>query len=267
MTIRDNPTFYQSGRRMIFNGTMTSEHCSDGPFVYQNIHTLGHKARFVEQHIEYMKRAAEECFGADAVPAISAIRLRKEIADLLAINKVSPNASTKVELRVDTEGNYSLLCGNATIYAGYSLRSIRPAAICVHSNMPMNNYPTSASIATRQMCDAVARSKSYRAAVIVESDGGVAIEPAMPVFVVKEYDVFTPAGCASVEFSLAERAIRQTGYRLTQRRVLTADINDADEIFWVDWQGVTSALQIGQRPCMDIIANRVADIMEKIKTL
>lgn len=214
-----------------------------------------------------MKRAAEECFGADAVPAISAIRLRKEIADLLAINKVSPNASTKVELRVDTEGNYSLLCGNATIYAGYSLRSIRPAAICVHSNMPMNNYPTSASIATRQMCDAVARSKSYRAAVIVESDGGVAIEPAMPVFVVKEYDVFTPAGCASVEFSLAERAIRQTGYRLTQRRVLTADINDADEIFWVDWQGVTSALQIGQRPCMDIIANRVADIMEKIKTL
>lgn len=252
---------------MIFNGTMTSEHCSDGPFVYQNIHTLGHKARFVEQHIEYVKRAAEECFGADAVPAISAIRLRKEIADLLAINKVSPNASTKVELRVDTEGDYSLHCGDATIYAGYSLRSIRPAAICVHSNMPMNNYPTSASIATRQMCDAVARSRGYRVAVIAESDGGVAIEPAMPVFIVKEYDVFTPAGCASVEFSLAERAIRQAGYRLTQRRVLTADINDADEIFWVDWQGVTSALQIGQRPCMDIIANRVADIMEKIKTL
>lgn len=246
---------------------MTSEHCSDGPFVYQNIHTLGHKARFVEQHIEYVKCAAKECFGADAVPAISAIRLRKEIADLLAINKVSPNASTKVELRVDTEGNYSLHCGDATIYAGYSLRSIRPAAICVHSNMPMNNYPTSASLATRQMCDATARSKGYRAAVIVESDGGVAIEPAMPVFIVKEYDVFTPAGCASVEFSLAERAIRQAGYRLTQRRVLTADINDADEIFWVDWQGVTSALQIGQRPCMDIIANRVADIMEKIKTL
>ncbi len=252
---------------MILNGTMTLEHCSDGPFVYQNIHTLGHKARFVEQHIEYVKRAAEECFGADAVPAISAIRLRKEIADLLAINKVSPNASTKVELRVDTEGNYSLHCGDATIYAGYSLRSIRPAAICVHSNMPMNNYPTSASLATRQMCDAVARSKGYRAAVIVESDGGVAIEPAMPVFVVKEYDVLTPTGCASVEFSLAERAIRQAGYRLTQRRVLTADINDADEIFWVDWQGVTSALQIGQRPCMDIIANRVANIMEKIKTL
>ncbi|MBE6213381.1 MAG: hypothetical protein E7131_01705 [Rikenellaceae bacterium] len=252
---------------MIFNGTMTLEHCSDGPFVYQNIHTLGHKARFVEQHIEYVKRAAEECFGADAVPAISAIRLRKEITDLLAINKVSPNASTKVELRVDTEGNYSLHCGDATIYAGYSLRSIRPAAICVHSNMPINNYPTSASLATRQMCDAVARSKGYRAAVIAESDGGVAIEPAMPVFIVKEYDVFTPAGCASVEFSLAERAIRQAGYRLTQRRVLTADINDADEIFWVDWQGVTSALQIGQRPCMDIIANRVADIMEKIKTL
>lgn len=252
---------------MILNGTMTLEHCSDGPFVYQNIHTLGHKARFVEQHIEYVKRAAEECFGADAVPAISAIRLRKEIADLLAINKVSPNASTKVELRVDTEGNYSLHCGDATIYAGYSLRSIRPAAICVHSNMPMNNYPTSASLATRQMCDAVARSKGYRAAVITESDGGVAIEPAMPVFIVKEYDVFTPTGCASMEFSLAERAIRQAGYRLTQRRVLTADINDADEIFWVDWQGVTSALQIGQRPCMDIIANRVADIMEKIKTL
>ena len=246
---------------------MTSEHCSDGPFVYQNIHTLGHKARFVEQHIEYVKRAAEECFGANAVPAISAIRLRKEIADLLAINNVSPNASTKVELRVDTEGDYSLHCGDATIYAGYSLRSIRPAAICVHSNMPMNNYPTSASIATRQMCDAVARSKGYRAAVIVESDGGVAIEPAMPVFIVKEYDVFTPAGCASVEFSLAERAIHQAGYRLTQCRVQTADINDADEIFWVDWQGVTSALQIGQRPCMDIIANRVADIMEKIKTL
>ena len=252
---------------MILNGTMTLEHCSDGPFVYQNIHTLGHKARFVEQHIEYVKHAAEECFGANAVPAISAIRLRKEIADLLAINKVSPNASTKVELRVDAEGNYSLHCGDATIYAGYSLRSIRPAAICVHSNMPMNNYPTSASLATRQICDAVARSKGYRVAVIVESDGGVAIEPAMPVFIVKEYDVFTPAGCASVEFSLAERAIRQAGYRLTQCRVLTADINDADEIFWVDWQGVTSALQIGQRPCMDIIANRVADIMEKIKTL
>lgn len=260
MTIRD-------GRRMIFNGTMTLEHCSDGPFVYQNIHTLGHKARFVEQHIEYVKRAAKEYFGANAVPAISAIRLRKEIADLLTINKVSPNASTKVELRVDTEGNYSLHCGDATIYAGYSLRSIRPAAICVHSNMPMNNYPTSASLATRQMCDAVARSKGYRVAVIAESDGDVAIEPAMPAFIVKEYDVFTPAGCASVEFSLAERAIRQAGYRLTQCRVLTADINDADEIFWVDWQGVTSALQIGQRPCMDIIANRVADIIEKIKTL
>jgi hypothetical protein len=89
----------------------------------------------------------------------------------------------------------------------------------------------------------------------------------MPVFIVKEYDVFTPTGCDSVEFLLAERAIRQAGYRLTQRRVLTADINDADEIFWVDWQGITSAMQIGQRPCMDIIANKVANIMEKIKTL
>lgn len=260
MTIRD-------GRRMIFNGMMTSEHCSDGPFVYQNIHTFGHKARFVEQHIEYVKRAAEEYFGANAVPKISATRLREEIATLLKFNDISPNASTKVELRVDAGSNYYLLCGKATIYAGYSLRSIRPAAICVHSNMPMNNYPTSASLATRQMCDAVARSKGYRAAVIVEDDGGVAIEPAMPVFIVKEYDVFTPTGCDSVEFLLAERAIRQAGYRLTQRRVLTADINDADEIFWVDWQGITSAMQIGQRPCMDIIANKVANIMEKIKTL
>lgn len=247
---------------MILNGELIMEYPQAVPYIYQNIHTINHKARFAAQHIEYLNHSAEELFGV-TLP-LSAQQLEAQVAQLLAANRLTRNATIKVELALDASGDYTLRCGEGTIYAGYAMRSLRPTAVCVPANMPLSPHPTSATIATRLFADAIARTKGYHTAIIAERDGGIAIEPCAPLFIIKEYRMFSAEGYRSVEFDLTEKAAMLAGLQIEHRRLTIADLRDADEVIVVDWQGVSAISEIANRPYMDILAHNIAKGLERI---
>lgn len=255
------------GRQMIMNGALVTEQHSDTPYVYQDIHTFGHKARFTKHHIHHLAEAARVLFGKDIKSLCSTGSIEEDISRLLISNSASRHGSVKVELRFDAADNISLRSEEPSIYAGYSLRSIRPTATFVHADISMAQYATSASKAVRTLANAVAQGRGFRTAIITDHNGIIETEPAMPLFMVRGYSIFSPAGYDSVEFSLTEKAIQRAGFKVVRQALTMADIRAADEIFMTDWQGITSILQIDEHPCMDIIANKVAAIMESITTL
>ncbi len=247
---------------MILNGELVAERPHPSAYIYQNIHTLNHKAYFVAQHLDYLNRSAKELFGT-TLP-LSARQLEVQISQLLSANRLTRNATIKVELALDVSGDYTLRCDEPTIYAGYVMRSLRPTAVCVPANMPLSPHSTSATIATRLFADAIARTKGYHIAIIAERDGGIAMEPCSPLFIIKGYTMHTAEGCRSVEVELAERAATLSGLQVEHHRLMIADLADADEVIMVDWQGVSAISEFAKRPYMDILAHNIAKELERI---
>lgn len=243
-------------RYMILNGELCTEQFSDTPYLYQNIHSLGHRPLRLAQHIAQLSDSIQELFGLK--PHISTSDIEQQIADLLAANRLPRNHSIRVELRWEVGGDISLYCDEASLYTGYVLRPLRPQALCLPTNMPLSQHTTSASRATRDAADAIARAKGFGKAIIVESDGGIAVEPASPLTIIKEHRLFLPEGCQSIESSTAEQAARLAGLDIIRRRLTIADLKEADEVLIFDWQGITALSQIFTRPLMDLVATRLA---------
>lgn len=248
---------------MIRNGEMLAERCSDTPFVFQYIHTFNHKTRYMAEHIALLNSSAEELFGERLKANCSIHQLDHQIEELLATNRLTRNASICVELRLDAVGNYELRSHEPSIYSGYVHRSLRPDAVCLPINIPMQQHPTSAAAATRLLADAMARKNGFHRALIAERDGGLAIEPCEPLFLIKEYTLTAQQGCNSVEDRLTTSAAEALGLKIERRRVMVGDLKDADEVFSVNWQGVSSMAHIGKQPYMSIMAEKIASQMER----
>lgn len=250
-------------RYMIKNGELTIESPQTLPYIYQNLHTLAHKAYFCEEHLQYLNASTNALWNFKLTTPAN--RIKQEIESLLVANHITRNSTIKVELSMDIDGNDILRCGDGTIYAGYVMRSLRPKAVCVHAEMPLSPHPTSAAIATRLFADSIARRKGCHIAIIVERDGGIAIEPCSPLFIIKEYSILAAEGLHSVEFNLATQAARAAGLDIQYRRLMVEDLADADEVIIIDWQGVTAISEIAGRPYMDIIAHKIAKLLEAQK--
>lgn len=247
---------------MIRNGEILAERFSDTPYVFQNIHTLNHRARYTDQHIALLNHSAQELFGEQLANNISAERIESQIGELLTANRLTRNASICVELRLDAVGNYELRSHEPSLYSGYVLRSLHPNAVCLPLDMPLPQHPTSAAAATRLMADTIARKRGFHTAIIAERDGGLAIDPLAPLFTVKEYTLFAQEGCHSVEASITIEAARRAGMSIEHKRLTATDLNDADEVFTACWQGITSMAHIGKRIYMSIMAEKIAIEME-----
>lgn len=247
---------------MIRNGEILAERFYDTPYVFQNIHTLNHKARYTAEHLTLLNYSAEELFGERLKPNITKEQVEHQIEALLSANRLTRNASILVEIRLDAIGNYELRSHEPSLYSGYVLRSLHPDAVCLPLDMPLPQHPTSAAAATRLMADTIARKCGFHTAIIAERDGGLAIDPLAPLFTVKEYTLFAQEGCHSVEATIAKEAARRAGMSIEHKRLTATDLNDADEVFTACWQGITSMAHIGKRIYMSIMAEKIAIEME-----
>lgn len=260
-TLRENKLKF-----MIRNGELITESFSNTPYVFQNIHTLNHSARYLSEHIALLNHSAKELFGEQLKTNITQQQISHKIAELLAANRLTRNASICVEIRLDAVGNYELRSHEPSIYSGYVLRSLQPDAVCIPVNMPMPQHPTSASVATRLLADSIAHKSGFHRAIIAERDGGLSVEPCEPLFILKEYTLFAQEGCHSVEYELAIAAAKSIGLSLEQKRLMVGDLKDADEVFTVGWQGVTAMAHIGSKLYISLISEKIAKAMEQAAT-
>ena len=142
------------------------------------------------------------------------------------------------------------------------MRSLRPEAITLPIQLPMADYPTSASIATRQLADAVARRRGYHTALLVRGEE-LESEPTRPLAIVAGTTVIM-AECDSLETNLLERAARKAGLPVEKRRLRRSDLTSADEVLQLSWQGITAMAHVDGRAYMAIIGERIAQELENI---
>lgn len=249
-------------RYMIEQGVMKLWHHVEGPYLYQEIHTLHHKARSVEQHLRVINGAAEQLFG-ERIP-ISASELEQQITKLLEQNNIWPNGSTKVTLKLNAVGEYFIQCDEPSIYAGYSLRSIRPKACLLTMDAPHPTIPSSAMEQTRLLADARAQQLGYDRAILCNAEKGITADATRPMILCGGHTLLMhPSTKATVE---AERVIEvavKLGYKVRLREFSAEHIAKAEEVMLLDWLGITSLSYIGQRPYASFVAEHFAQEMEQ----
>jgi len=246
---------------MLFNGGLRPLAPQAGPYVFQNVHTLGGECRRMRRHIEVLAAAAEQMFGVD--PDLDAAEAGRAARRLAEACRLTRNMTVRLVVKVYPSGDVTMEYDEPSIYRGYVLRSLRPEAVCVNMTPPLWQFPTSAAAETRALADATAVARGFHTAVLTDAAGILVSECVQPIFVVRGYTLFTPPSAfPSVERETAEQAARDASFSVVCRQLARDDLASADEVLTVNYQGVTSLARIGRRIYMSVIAEKLAERME-----
>lgn len=248
---------------MILNGEQCLWQPIEEPYVYQTIHTLGHKCRFTAQHIDVLNIAAKSLFGTTLRQTPQAIE--RQARELLEANHITHNATVGIRIIFTPQGDYCLECGEVTLYAGYTLRILRPTAMYVAAAVPWPSLPTSALLSTRKVIEAVVRERDIQEAIITDPQGKVISDATRPIIIINGYEAtISPSMQHLVESRLAIEAFRKIGLKVSFADSTIDALQSADEILYVTYQGITSIARIGRRSYMNILAENIAEAMEEI---
>ena len=114
----------------------------EGTYLYQTLHVRGRRPLWLDRHTELLARNIQELFGLRWAPDLR--RLEAQIATLLDANRHPVAGSSFVRMAFTPAGDLLLIPGAVSLYDGYTLRSLRPAAAVVNYGVPYPEYPTSA---------------------------------------------------------------------------------------------------------------------------
>ena len=216
----------------------------EGTYLYQTLHVRGRRPLWLDRHTELLARNIQELFGLRWAP------------DLL------------------------LIPGAVSLYDGYTLRSLRPAAAVVNYGVPYPEYPTSAREAACMLALQAAVTADNRAAeadieraavrtgvqavIRCDGEGFVHVCDEAPLFAVKGKKVYTPPAPPSVERELAYRAVEAARLPLLELEIGREQLARFDEIFYVDHRGLTSLSACEGQLYAAIITERIARVLNKL---
>ena len=234
----------------------------DGAYIYQNIHTLGYQPRHVERHAEILQRLSLELFGVEC--SLSASTLREQITRLLSHLRLSRQRSVRAIVKQYASGSYTIECDAPSLYGGYVLRSLRPEAATMRVTMPLEIYPTSAAVATREVVENIARSRDFHTAILMNDAGEICSEASQPIAIVQGLTLILSPAPYSVECEVVEQVAQRAQLKVERRAISHEDIVQADEVMTIGWQGITAMQKVDGKGYMSIVAERLAREMEKI---
>jgi len=234
-----------------------------GPFLYQHIHTLDYAAPHLERHLELLDRFGRQLFGCTTGRRPEAFA--EEIGRLLHAERY-PEGSASVELHLHPDGRTVLLPGGISLYRGYDLRSIHPAALPIPSECYRPEIPTSARIEAGRWAAIEAQRAGARCAIEYDGHGTVRRADGAPLFAVRGKVVYTSPypDEQSVERDLAAEAIRAAGFDLIEQPVGCDQLPLFDELLYFDCRGLTAISTCNGRIYMDIAAHRIVDRLRRI---
>ena len=248
---------------MILNGELTLWQPATSPFVFQDIHSLSHDCRYTEQHIEFLNIATDKLFCTKLKHSTNTIE--HQIKEMLEKNRTTRNATVGIRLSLDADGNFRLEELEPTIYAGYTLRLLRPTTMCIAGDIPWSAFPTSALIEAKRLADAVVRQRSAHEALITDSQKHIVSDATKPLILIREYTaIFSPTTQHSVESKLAIAACKHIGLKVKFEHFGIEEAERADELLYVTYQGITAYEKFGHHSFMNIIAERIATAMEEL---
>lgn len=246
---------------MILNGELAPERALDGTFLYQHIHTLDYQPRHTAAHVGVLNRKSQLLFGKPFTTSVQGIEMR--IGKLLEHSRISRRVSTRVTIKLYASGDYTIEYDQPSIYSGYAMRSLRPDAAIVEMSIPMEDYPTDAALAARSLADTLARTRGFHSAIMTTPDNRIVSEATQPLAIVNGVTLILSES-DSVESNLMERAARKAGFGIKKRALMRDDLQRAEEVITMNWQGITAIYHIGNKAYMSIIAERIAQQLEAL---
>ncbi len=242
------------------DGRMTT--CGDYPdglYLYQNIRTSGHEALYLDRHIELLKRAALETTGRE--PSIDTAATKRDISALLMRNNYPAAMQSQVVMRWYTSGHLLLSAGEISTYRSFGLRSIYPAAAIVTYDVPLSAHPTSARESLAALARIKAMSEGARVAIQADSRGHAVSADDAPLFMIREYTLVVPPAIDSVERRLVTDVAGRAGLEIMTRDIPVEELGSADELFYIDYRGITAIGRCGERAYMHFLTERIAGLI------
>lgn len=228
----------------------------DAPYLYQWVHILAGQPLHLEAHLHRLA-AGYRCLAGRDLRCDPAEVIRR-IGTLLGANRYPAGGSSFIRLRLYLCGRLAILPGGISLYTGYALRSLRPAATVLRSEVPFNELPTAAREATAQVNRQLAASAGAQVAIRCDADGRLRDADDAPLFAVRGLELFTPPAPASVESQVAREAIEAAGLTLHEEPLTPASLCSCDELFYFDHRGITSVRCCDGTLYMDLVAGRIA---------
>ena len=251
---------------MILNGALQHWQYLDAPYVYQQIHTVSHKARHVADNLKILNTAAMRLFGLQC--DLSRREVEQQIEQLLMANHTTRNTSVEVCMKLYATGDYTLEEREKSIYTGYVVRSLRAEASIIASSATLAEYPTSAMVATRALLKQIAEAKDLHHLVMADHSGQIIVDGAEPLVTVKGYTItLQPMAMPSVEQVLVGRAAHRLNFKVEHAPLTVQHLKEADEVLILSWRGITALGHIDNKPYMAIIAERLAQEIERKERL
>lgn len=230
------------------------------PYLRQRIRTEGFRAQHVEEHTRLLAYVADELYG--ECVHVDARQIVQEIDHLLRSEHYSPTACHIIELRVYSAGHYSLHVVETSYYGRFGLRAIRPIAHVTEEPIPFAGAPTSAFAELvehlRRIVNSPRHNGEGRSAIPVTIDdkGQVkSIDGCTPIAIKGRQIIFAPTlGDVYTEQLLALCQRLRSG-EVIVRELLREELDELDELMYVDSRGITSVAECGCAVYADIIAN------------
>ena len=229
----------------------------EGLYVFQDIRTDGHSPLRLAEHVRCLQEAARELFG--DTPAIDERTTKSRIERLLRDNGYSATMPSHIAMRLYRSGEAVIIARETLPYTRMTIRSIYPEAAIIDYDIPFSRQPSSLRETICAAASLQAAAAGARCVLQRNSAGEIVAADDAPIFVVAGRDILMPEQLPSVEFDIAAAAIRKAGFSPIAETVTDDLLARADELFYVDYRGLTAVSRCGERAYMHIIAERIAD--------
>ena len=228
--------------------------------LYQTVHVARGRARNVAAHAALLDAASRALFGRPYAP--DPARLAARIEALAAAERYPAGVSGFVRLELTPEGGERLLAAGISLYDGYALRSLSPAAVTLRYDPLCPEAPTSAREAAELLAARLAALRGAAAAGRCDAEERLLTADGAPLFTVRGHTVYTAPAPASVEGCVAREAVRTAGLTLREEPLRRRERPRAEELFYADHRGITALSRCDGQPLMTLVAERVAEALE-----
>lgn len=228
-------------------------------YLYQTVHLARGRALHVAEHAAVLDAASREWFGRPYTPSPGALKSR--IESLAAAERYPSGVSGFVRIELRSEEGERLLPAGVSLYDGYAFRSVQPAGVTFHYELPFTEAPTSAREAASLLAHRAAERSGAGVAIRCDAAGIFRDAESAPLFAVTGRTVLAAPGPAAVERTLTLRAVREAGLELREEPFGLADLSRIEELFFTDHRGVTALSHCNGLPLMTFLSERIADAM------
>ena len=230
------------------------------PCLFRTLHVVGGEVRFMDEQLKRLEADGRSLFGLNK--SFNPEAVREAILRLIVREHGPTDRSVYVLIGLMADGRPLLKIEECSLYRGYVLRALCPVGRCLHFEVPFGEYPTSLRRECYRIADRLVQRQGARTAVRIDGEGRLLGADNALLVAVKGRTLYMAREAESPEELLAVERMRRASYRLLREPILREELPGLDELFYVDYRGVTAFSRCEGGPLMAIIAERIAREME-----